>query len=51
MPKSLGRSINEVQKLRHPGDYEAPVLARNNAEQALVSAREFVAAIELMLRE
>jgi uncharacterized protein (UPF0332 family) len=51
LPKALGQAINEVQKLRHAGDYEAPVLARQEAEEALVSAREFVMAIKPLLRE
>jgi uncharacterized protein (UPF0332 family) len=36
-------TINEVQKLRHVGDYDAPTLARADAEEALQSAHEFVA--------
>ena len=50
LPKALGRTINEVQKLRHVGDYDAPTLARTDAEEALHSAQEFVAAIERLLR-
>lgn len=50
LPKALGRTINEVQKLRHVGDYDAPALARTDAEEALQSAQEFVAAIERLLR-
>jgi hypothetical protein len=48
VPKNLGRSINDVQKLRHVGDYDAPALAR--AEEALHSAQEFVVAIDQLLR-
>ena len=50
LPKVLGRTINEVQKLRHVGDYDTPTLARTDAEEALQSAQEFVAAIERLLR-
>jgi uncharacterized protein (UPF0332 family) len=50
LPKTLCRSINDVQKLRHVGDYDAPALARAEAEEALHSAREFVTAIDRLLR-
>ena len=50
LPRALGRAINEVQKLRHFGDYDAPAVAREDAEHALASAREFVTAIQRMLR-
>jgi uncharacterized protein (UPF0332 family) len=50
LPKALGRAINDVQKLRHTGDYDAPGLTRKDAEEALLSAQEFVAAIEQLLR-
>jgi hypothetical protein len=47
---AFGRKINEVQKLRHVGDYDAPTLARADAEEALQSAQEFVAEIDRLLR-
>ena len=50
LPKALGRTINEVQKLRHVGDYDAPTLARTDAEEALQSAQEFVAAVQRLMR-
>jgi hypothetical protein len=50
LPKAVGRAINDVQKLRHTGEYDAPGLTRKDAEEALLSAQEFVAAIEQLLR-
>jgi uncharacterized protein (UPF0332 family) len=50
LPRALGRQINEVQKLRHVGDYAAATLARADAEEALQSAQEFVAEVGRLLR-
>jgi uncharacterized protein (UPF0332 family) len=50
LPRALGRQINEVQKLRHVGDYTTATLARADAEEALQSAQEFVAEIGRLLR-
>jgi uncharacterized protein (UPF0332 family) len=51
LPRALGRKINEVQKLRHVGDYDAPTLARADAEEALQAAQEFIAEVDRLLRE
>lgn len=51
LPGSLGRMINDAQKLRHVADYDSPSPSREDAEWAVRAAREFVAAVEGMLRE